>query len=394
MDLLWTDTGSGDMQTSSVIQPIRTSSYKPRSRLRDSCDSCAASKVKCTKEQPICARCEDRGFMCQYSPTRRIGKRRVWPQALPSISGETSSALQVTQDMYESMSPMTGYFNLQKPLFPTSPDNSFFNFAIDPSLQYGMMNKPTSTTTPGSIEESDCSLDMMTQKLNATMSSSSSSGVPDSMSHTSQHCMSTAVDLIINFYKAPTNCTFSSSSALMQIDSLFPRESPDKTQNSLACNKDVLNSVNLILGCPCSVDVQLALLLSSIIAKVTTSYSEIANEASSTQTPTATPMSEFINSLDNNSQLDQLGQSESSYQDQPQEKRKEKQLILGELHLLIRTVENLVRKFAEVATNESEQGLTEKEQSPMKDMFAQLEKYMRSQAQVLARNIVDSLRQQ
>jgi len=105
-------------------------------------------------------------------------------------------------------------------------------------------------------------------------------------------------------------------------------------------------------------------------------------------------MSEFINNLDNNSQLDQLGQSESSHQDQPEEKRKEKQLILGELHLLIRTVENLVRKSAEVATNESEQGLTEKEQSPTKDMFAQLEKYLRSQAQVLARNIVDSLRQQ
>ncbi|KAL2871737.1 Zn(II)2Cys6 domain-containing transcription factor tpcE [Aspergillus lucknowensis] len=45
-------------------------------KLRDSCHSCATSKIKCPKEKPSCSKCEARGIECQYFFARRPGRRR------------------------------------------------------------------------------------------------------------------------------------------------------------------------------------------------------------------------------------------------------------------------------------------------------------------------------
>ncbi|OQE44297.1 hypothetical protein PENCOP_c002G06619 [Penicillium coprophilum] len=52
------------------------SSSKPQARLefRASCDSCAASKVRCTKEQRGCSRCVQNSLKCVYGRSRRKGK--------------------------------------------------------------------------------------------------------------------------------------------------------------------------------------------------------------------------------------------------------------------------------------------------------------------------------
>lgn len=43
-------------------------------KLKDTCDICAASKVKCEKQRPQCSRCEKLGHRCFYSPARRKGR--------------------------------------------------------------------------------------------------------------------------------------------------------------------------------------------------------------------------------------------------------------------------------------------------------------------------------
>ncbi|KAG7007375.1 hypothetical protein G7Y79_00010g028760 [Physcia stellaris] len=45
-------------------------------KLKDTCDMCSASKVKCDKQRPICGRCGRLGYPCFFSPARRIRKRR------------------------------------------------------------------------------------------------------------------------------------------------------------------------------------------------------------------------------------------------------------------------------------------------------------------------------
>lgn len=43
-------------------------------KLRDSCNACAAGKIKCPKQKPTCSRCQKRGQKCEYEATRRIGR--------------------------------------------------------------------------------------------------------------------------------------------------------------------------------------------------------------------------------------------------------------------------------------------------------------------------------
>ncbi|KAF2006709.1 hypothetical protein P154DRAFT_411522, partial [Amniculicola lignicola CBS 123094] len=68
-----------------------TFSKKPdrKLKLRASCDSCAASKVKCSKEHPICQRCSASGSNCIYGVSRKHGKpgrtRKRNPDGTPFI---------------------------------------------------------------------------------------------------------------------------------------------------------------------------------------------------------------------------------------------------------------------------------------------------------------------
>ena len=43
-------------------------------RLKDTCDVCSASKVKCKKQKPVCSRCAKLGLQCCYSPAKRKGR--------------------------------------------------------------------------------------------------------------------------------------------------------------------------------------------------------------------------------------------------------------------------------------------------------------------------------
>ena len=43
-------------------------------KLRDSCNACAAGKVKCPKQKPTCSRCQTRGQKCEYEANRRMGR--------------------------------------------------------------------------------------------------------------------------------------------------------------------------------------------------------------------------------------------------------------------------------------------------------------------------------
>ena len=44
-------------------------------KLRESCQVCASSKLKCSKEKPTCSRCAKRGLICEYVTAKRGGRR-------------------------------------------------------------------------------------------------------------------------------------------------------------------------------------------------------------------------------------------------------------------------------------------------------------------------------
>ncbi|KAF2676945.1 hypothetical protein K458DRAFT_424307 [Lentithecium fluviatile CBS 122367] len=82
--------------TTAPTTPLRSpptsapkSNTERRPKLRASCDACAASKVKCSKEHPICARCNANGSQCVYGVSRKHGKpgrtRKRNPDGTPFI---------------------------------------------------------------------------------------------------------------------------------------------------------------------------------------------------------------------------------------------------------------------------------------------------------------------
>lgn len=73
--------------------PQQQDGKRARRRLRDSCNSCALSKVKCNRKQPACERCENRGILCHYSPSRRTGKRRATAATTSSSGTQGQSQL-------------------------------------------------------------------------------------------------------------------------------------------------------------------------------------------------------------------------------------------------------------------------------------------------------------
>jgi len=88
--------------------PTTGSKRFPRSqKLKDTCDMCSASKVRCNKEKPICSRCEQLGYPCFYSPARRMGRphppKRTASQNRVEVAGEPPERQPINRPTHESI---------------------------------------------------------------------------------------------------------------------------------------------------------------------------------------------------------------------------------------------------------------------------------------------------
>ncbi|KAK9418012.1 putative Zn(2)-C6 fungal-type domain-containing protein [Seiridium unicorne] len=75
--------------------PMNDGKQKPTAasaKLRDSCEACATSKVRCNKEKPSCLRCTKRGLICEYVVTRRVGRKKYGRSSGTGDEGSSSSA--------------------------------------------------------------------------------------------------------------------------------------------------------------------------------------------------------------------------------------------------------------------------------------------------------------
>ncbi|KAJ5711075.1 Aflatoxin biosynthesis regulatory protein [Penicillium malachiteum] len=70
----------------------QTAPIPARPKLRDSCNACSASKVKCNRQKPTCLRCAKRDLVCEYLVTRRAGRKH--DKARPRSSTTSSNSPQ------------------------------------------------------------------------------------------------------------------------------------------------------------------------------------------------------------------------------------------------------------------------------------------------------------
>ena len=144
-----------------MYKSAKKSSYPPTMRiprLRDSCDACASAKVRCTKSKPTCTRCEKREICCQYTATKRAGRRSLGSIILgPSV--QTDPKAFNHEHSYRS----NGMANATLPLpscetsSPQSPSQMVFELC--PSQQHAFtcpesFSKLPFAEVPGSIYSS------------------------------------------------------------------------------------------------------------------------------------------------------------------------------------------------------------------------------------------------
>lgn len=67
-------------------------------KLRQTCDPCSEAKVKCDKGNPRCSRCDRLAYNCVYSPARRIGRPRPYPRRSTYQDGGDRTARDTGED--------------------------------------------------------------------------------------------------------------------------------------------------------------------------------------------------------------------------------------------------------------------------------------------------------
>ncbi|KAI0121126.1 hypothetical protein BJ170DRAFT_688211 [Xylariales sp. AK1849] len=131
------------MQNSNETTSTHGAGAGTTAKLRDSCQACAVSKVKCPKEKPVCSRCSDRGMTCQYLFIRRPGRRR---ESNPSHSSNNISRSSSDHSSFVSHSSLKSNSN------PKSNLSSKSNSNIDTDNDLGGSTDRASDRDGGVIE--------------------------------------------------------------------------------------------------------------------------------------------------------------------------------------------------------------------------------------------------
>ncbi len=301
---------------------------KERRKLRQSCDACAAAKVRCSKNRPRCERCTEGEFTCVYGPSMKHGKnahKRKHPQTQPVTDNFQPKSKPSEHDLQRSFSdllqtifstanpslpqsrpfdnnvPMTGTMLPSAPTTTSSP--SFDDLLWTDEIAYG----DTSSTGAGiATSTSHCSTNAHLDCLGDTLSLISSSNFPqlinsEPLDIVSSPSSTTPAGPITNgHFPLPSNSLDSSgthncyvmANSTLAILNVLPRSLNDgngsdttsplcstssgcaSTQAAqslddvLSCTRDAMGNMQHLLKCPCARDPHMAMLDASIIMRI------------------------------------------------------------------------------------------------------------------------------
>lgn len=348
-------------------------------RLRESCNQCALSKVRCSKDRPRCRRCSQRDMYCYYAPSRRNGKRRAWSPSLsgqlsardlsfgpmltpPETQGLNMSGFITMPDAFDFSQKQSRYITSQ-PHLQQMPDE--FHARMYTSHPYmAASNRPMSSDSlPGSdVCTSNPYMDMDFEEVNAIIGTLNSTNVPApitpcssgqnnsrgmledscalSCSSNPQDCMSRALKLMKDLHMAPSTCVS------MPSDQTIPQEAAP-IDYVLSANKKAIDSIIAILNCSCALDIQLALVLTLVTSKIIAWYGAIAFNCNNNNDTTGIS-TETISSSTTERVLHQPISVGKYSIDEDSTGKMRAQLVLSEMHYVARLVEQLSKAFAEL----------------------------------------------
>ncbi|EUC32420.1 hypothetical protein COCCADRAFT_98812 [Bipolaris zeicola 26-R-13] len=291
-------------------------------KLRDSCDACAASKVKCHKQKPTCSRCQRRGTPCHYQVNKRAG-RRPDSAAFPSLatlmlqwepfdfdsSFSTTTTISSTHwtdndtYMHQLLTP-TPFFsgdNSSQSAYDwtsTTPSNDIF---MAQSMHAATMSC-TSSSSPGLGSDAASPVNLA-RDLDDNLPSSVSLWAPtvhktstvdtppllesctESQSSASNAtipaldtCLTHATKIMQQQFHQPTFGSPNISCKLLKQDGVINATGP-ALDLVIEANKRYINQVGTMLQCQCSADGYLLTIISLIIFKILDSYGAAASES-------------------------------------------------------------------------------------------------------------------
>ncbi|KAF2246888.1 hypothetical protein BU26DRAFT_55124 [Trematosphaeria pertusa] len=335
-------------QPTSAPKPANNPERKPK--LRASCDACAASKVKCSKEHPICARCNANGSQCIYGVSRKHGKpgrtRKRNPDGTPFVKaskqrpspdGSEFSKFRLRPEPILPDPEMDSASNWSPtPSWPATPD---FDFEMTPEPLFTepsdyfsfmddiLMPMPTFQPEPEAMQTIQPELtfiDPFARKQSvrldlpdiqalkdfiggdavnpmdytfADTTPMDTGFLPDSGSSTPQSPKSTPSyfhnPLRVSISMPSSHCCYTLAySTLESLRIINPENSAGVELKSLdavlSITKTAVANVLQLLSCSCSSDPHLAMLYSSITSKILAWY-QIAAGVKPTSPPTSPP---------------------------------------------------------------------------------------------------------
>ncbi|KAI1372120.1 hypothetical protein F4677DRAFT_433531 [Hypoxylon crocopeplum] len=224
-----------------------------KGKLKDSCDACSASKVRCTKEKPSCARCTRLGNQCSYSVTRRMGR--------PYPGGRTQSRAKVqtkaSPQPGELCSPAGHHGSSGHSTGSPSPEGSSYS-----SMEESAMNNifiPPLPLSPSTFD--DC----------ATMAESR-----DGLSYTTD-CASSLLDIMHRL-------------SLQQ-------QNADLLSNGPGFLTQCYKSICRILICPCSQRLEIVLLTAAACNTILDTFSSFIQESRKSNTDEESDVTLLIQEL-------------------------------------------------------------------------------------------------
>ena len=335
------------------------------SKLRDSCQACAVSKVKCQKEKPACSRCTRRGIQCEYFVMRRPGRKRERSQPnnndsdrdrvnrniesngsnshlatlnlspISSGQGSISGTEGTSSDTFSRLlmpleSNLTSVFDGENDIFEslfTSPidlleleSNDFLNHNPDAISETSSFDRPN-TTNSSSLSSNARSL------LNGN---TSGSGALDSASC----CVIQALDLMRKLSSTKsTACILSHGQNDVANVFHVGTDVNLSAQTVVAENQRTFEAVSKMLQCLCVEDGYLLTMLSMIVLKALERYSAAARKQFGGASEKGDKPSASASTQGQVRKI--IGADDESVG------RLEAQLILGELHCAQRLVKQL-----------------------------------------------------
>ncbi|KAI4159433.1 MAG: hypothetical protein LQ342_006603 [Letrouitia transgressa] len=329
---------SGLSTPSSSATRRRTAPTAPK--LRDSCQACASSKLKCFKEKPTCSRCAKRGIICEYVATKRGGHKHGSGSS-KSDGFNTSPGATVTKTIAATQPspPLSSWFTpnskpsdtdpLSSPDFVRSPSttttsstsaNFFPNLLspVDQSLFFAQPNSITDLDSSFASPEPYCMPDLSDTNVldqphffptGIDSGSNGSANLFDSFSMfedtlsdplafstpssklNSRVLTSSEASSNHDSFSVDSNC-FCLARALGLMNQLFPSPSAPCTASAtqglnknktiptiqavIAKNEHTIDSLNTMLQCPCSQDGYLLTIISLTVFKVMGWYAAAA----------------------------------------------------------------------------------------------------------------------